>query len=279
MGYGQAMTQSYSARDFKAVALDVDGTITGPDHQVLERAKSAIRQLESRGIWPIILTGRRSAAVFDLAADCGLQRPMVSNNGATIIHTGTGETLDVKTLPRQIVDEVIEVGRDLNLGVCYWTVEHILVLERAAEIADLEQMAGDNATLTTFDEVPLDNLIKLNFFGPAERLDKVQPFLERNLPVMRRSAVRFFESATPGATKLEGLRFCLDDLGVGLHETVGVADGENDLEFISGVRLGVATANAYPRLKERADLEIGESAADATAIFLEELFELDPWQG
>lgn len=272
------MTLAYSADDFKAVALDVDGTITGPDHQVLERAKAAIRQLEERGIWPVILTGRRSAAVFELAADCGLSRPMVSNNGATIIHTGTGETLEVRRIPREIVDEVIAMGRELELGMCFWTVDHILVLERDSdEIADLEAMAGDLTTLTTFDAIPLEDLIKINFYGPKARLDEVQPHVEQHLPVMRRSALHFFESATPGATKLEGLRYCLDRLGVGLHETIGFADGENDLEFIADVKLGVATANAYPRLKQAADIEIGESAEDATAIFLEDFFELEPW--
>lgn len=273
------MTKAFSAADFKAVALDVDGTITGHDHEVRERAKAAIRQLDARGVPTIILTGRRSSAVMRLAADCGLRGPMVSNNGATVIDTGTGETLVTKYVPRSMTDEVMTVARELDLGLGFWSLEAIMVLEDQPELDELRAMTGDEPKVTPLDQVPMDDLIKLNLIGPQARLDEVQPYITEHLPVMRRSAMRFFESATPGATKLEGLSYCLDRLGIGLDETLGIADGENDIEFIERVQLGVATANAYPRLKEVADIEIGQSAEDATGIFLEELFGLDPWRG
>jgi len=56
-----------------------------------------------------------------------------------------------------------------------------------------------------------------------------------------------------GVNKATGLRVALDDMGLSLHNTVGIGDAENDHAFLSACECGVAVANALPSLKERAD--------------------------
>ncbi|WP_028708777.1 HAD family hydrolase [Propionicicella superfundia] len=262
----------FDSSDFRAVALDVDGTLTDHTHQVRPRAIRAIRWLESRGIPVIILTGRRSNLVLDLARECGIARPMVSDNGSVILDTGTGEIIEQRFAPPELRDAAFELADRFGLGRAVWTPDGIYSerLDHYTEI--LGEMAGESVQVGDLHSLPTDRIYKLNLYGSKERLDEVQPYIEAHHPAVRRSAVVFFETATPGATKWEGLLHCLAHLGIDSAQTVGIADGENDLDFIEGVGLGVAVANAYPRLKDVADIEIGPADEDGTAIFLEEFF-------
>ncbi len=265
------MTQ-FDASQFRAVALDVDGTITDETHQVRPRAIEAIRWLESIGVPVIIVTGRRSNLVFDLARACGIARPMVSDNGSVILDTATGQIIEQRFAPPTLRDEIAALADRFDIGLAIWGPDGIYAAQTSKYTDVLSAMAGQDVTAVDLDTVSVDRIYKLNLFGPKERLDEIQPYIEENYPVLRRSAPLFFETAAPGATKWEGLLTCLDHVGVTPEQVVGVADGENDLDFIAGVGLGVAVANAYPRLKELADLEIGRADEDGTADFLEDFF-------
>jgi HAD superfamily hydrolase (TIGR01484 family) len=56
-----------------------------------------------------------------------------------------------------------------------------------------------------------------------------------------------------GVSKATGLSAATEELGLSLHNVVGVGDAENDHAFLSLCECSVAVANALPALKERAD--------------------------
>jgi len=56
-----------------------------------------------------------------------------------------------------------------------------------------------------------------------------------------------------GINKRTGLCAALEELGLSLHNVVGIGDAENDHAFLSACECGVAVANALPSLKDRAD--------------------------
>jgi len=57
-----------------------------------------------------------------------------------------------------------------------------------------------------------------------------------------------------GINKQTGLCAALEELGLSVHNVVGIGDAENDHAFLSACECGVAVANALPSLKDRADL-------------------------
>lgn len=52
--------------------------------------------------------------------------------------------------------------------------------------------------------------------------------------------------------KMTGLAIALKQLGLSLHNVIGIGDAENDHTFLSTVGLGVAVANAYDAVKQSA---------------------------
>lgn len=55
-----------------------------------------------------------------------------------------------------------------------------------------------------------------------------------------------------GVNKATGLAAALKELGLSIHNVIGVGDAENDHAFLRTVGLGVAVANAYESVKETA---------------------------
>jgi hydroxymethylpyrimidine pyrophosphatase-like HAD family hydrolase len=56
-----------------------------------------------------------------------------------------------------------------------------------------------------------------------------------------------------GTNKATGLKFALAELGLSLHNVVGVGDAENDHAFLAISECGAAVGNALPALKARSD--------------------------
>jgi HAD superfamily hydrolase (TIGR01484 family) len=57
-----------------------------------------------------------------------------------------------------------------------------------------------------------------------------------------------------GVTKASGLKSALNEVGLSLHNVVGVGDAENDHAFLALCEFSVAVANAIDALKNRVDL-------------------------
>ncbi|MDY6939818.1 MAG: HAD family hydrolase [Cyanobacteriota bacterium] len=56
-----------------------------------------------------------------------------------------------------------------------------------------------------------------------------------------------------GVTKASGLKEALVELNLAPQQVVGVGDAQNDLALLAGSGLGVAVANAIPKVKQQAD--------------------------
>jgi hydroxymethylpyrimidine pyrophosphatase-like HAD family hydrolase len=84
-----------------------------------------------------------------------------------------------------------------------------------------------------------------------------------------------------GVNKATGLRTAIEELGLSLHNTIGVGDAENDRAFLSICECSAAVANALPALREAADIVTdagnGEGVVQlADSLLLNDLAEAAP---
>ena len=97
----------------KAVILDLDGTIIGPDEQIRPAVLSAVGRLA--GKVPVsIATGRESKDVVSYARRLGLTAPQVCDGGATILDPQSEEILWRDPLGPENSRKVIESLRSLG---------------------------------------------------------------------------------------------------------------------------------------------------------------------
>jgi hydroxymethylpyrimidine pyrophosphatase-like HAD family hydrolase len=78
-----------------------------------------------------------------------------------------------------------------------------------------------------------------------------------------------------GVNKGTGLLSAIAELGISPHNAIGIGDAENDHALLAACEIGVATGNALPVLKERADLVLQGRNGAGVVELLERLLATD----
>ncbi|HET8783990.1 MAG TPA: HAD hydrolase family protein, partial [Candidatus Limnocylindrales bacterium] len=60
----------------RLIALDIDGTIIGDDHEIAERTSAAVRGAMERDVAVSLVTGRMVSSAMRFARDLGLTGPI-----------------------------------------------------------------------------------------------------------------------------------------------------------------------------------------------------------
>ena len=77
----------------RALAVDIDGTLTDENKKLNNRAVASLRRLEEAGIMVILATGNVRAITYGLWRFIGLSGPMVCENGGVVWHPDWDEPI------------------------------------------------------------------------------------------------------------------------------------------------------------------------------------------
>lgn len=180
---------------------------------VSESTIAALNRLRSSGRKLILVTGRRLPDLLEAFANIDLFDIAVVENGAVLYRPDSKQEVVLATAPHPAFVELLR-----NRGVEPLAVGHVVV-----------------ATIDTHKQTVL---------GAIEELG-----LELQI-VFNKGAVMVLPA---GVNKATGLAAALDELGLSLHNVVGVGDAENDHAFLTACECGVAVHNALGSLMEQAD--------------------------
>jgi len=84
-----------------------------------------------------------------------------------------------------------------------------------------------------------------------------------------RTTSHFLEFLKEGTSKFNALKIILNELGIGLKAVVAFGDQENDRELVKEAGIGVAVANASPKIKKVADYVTTSNDRDGVATFIQ----------
>jgi phosphoglycolate phosphatase (TIGR01487 family) len=215
----------------KAVAVDVDGTITDGRRRLCCSAMESLRSAEEKGIPVIIVTGNILPVTKTLSIFMGTSGGLVAENGG-VIESPQG---------RKILGDIEKCQRAYEFLKTKYALEKVdFSQERVSEIAFYRTLPVEliKDALKDFDVKIYDTKFALHITDPA--VDKGS------------SLVRVAE-----------------DMNIRPEEILAIGDSENDLEFLKVAGLKVAVANANPELKARADYVTEKSYGDGVKEALE----------
>ncbi len=97
------------------IAIDIDGTLLGPDGQVSERNRAALHRAERAGVEIVIATGRRHAYAMRVlrSLDLPAHRIVISSNG-TVLRTVGAELVHRTPMPLRTVRWLAELLGDFR---------------------------------------------------------------------------------------------------------------------------------------------------------------------
>ena len=199
----------------KAIALDVDGTITDEKRILCTSSLEAIRESEERGIPVILVTGNILCSTRTISILLGTSGGLVAENGG-VIKSSKGKYI---------------LG---DIRKCQKAFEFLKSRFQIKKVEYSEQRVSEIAIERDVDVEILKESLK-------------------NFNVRLYDTKFAIHITDPSVNKGSSLICLAQDLGVRPKEIMAVGDSENDLEFLEVAGIKVAVANADHELKSLAD--------------------------
>jgi Cof subfamily protein (haloacid dehalogenase superfamily) len=257
----------------------MDGTLLRNDKTISARTVRAVQRFEEAGGRFTIATGRGVAAMERYIRQLQTRTPLLLLNGCLGYDPVTGADIFRHELARPVLEAVwpILLGHKLDLVV--HGPRSGMILGMNETIA--EHLVHDGITVV---EVPgmtpanLSSVVKILTIGDPPTLDHAEAALiNAGIPLhLVRSNAQYLEVLPAAGGKGRGLTTLLGHLNIPVAESLAVGDYLNDLEIVQTAGLGVAMANAHPRLKAVAGWETLSNMEDGVAAMLEALVEGRP---
>ena len=258
----------------RLVALDLDGTLVGPDLTIRPRVLDSIVKARERGAAITIVTGRMFAAARPYAVTLGITGTIVCYQGAAIFDVASGAVVRETPVRQDVTREALDWAHANGVHVqCY--ADDRLYLEsinrfskRYTDLARVEPTLVPSLR-EAFAERPS---IKIVFVDDPDRSAEHLVALKAlfgDRAYLTRSHVDFVEILDPRVNKGEALGFVAERYGVPLDATLAVGDAWNDLPLLDAAGIGVAMGSGPPELLARADAVVADVAHDGVAEAIE----------
>lgn len=261
---------------FRAIALDLDGTLTNHDKVVTPKTREALLEAESKGAIIILASGRPTYGIEPVAECLELDKRggyILSYNGGNIVNAKTGEKLFTQFLPAEVLPLLYMYAKEHNHALLGYASNEIIT-----EMPD-DPYVKEESRINKMNIRKVDFLLdalephptKLLMTGDPKDMLKAEnelvELLSNKMDIFR-SAPFFLELVPKGIDKAQSLLRLLEKINLTPADLIAFGDGYNDLSMLKLAGIGVAMANAAPEVRADADYVTLSNEEDGVAAAL-----------
>jgi len=202
--------------EIKAVAIDIDGTITTEDRKIPPKSVEAIQELEAGGISVVLASGNVLPIAYGLAQYLGTSGPIVAENGGVVCYQRNIEVLHEIDRAMMAYKKIEEMEGVERLFTDRWRVSEV-GLKRIAKVDEIKQK---------IEGLPVD-LVTTGY------------------------AIHIMEK---GMNKMQGLKKAAELMDIDVENILAIGDSYNDIEMLEGCGISGVPANAPMDVKKVADI-------------------------
>jgi Cof subfamily protein (haloacid dehalogenase superfamily) len=250
----------------RLVLSDLDDSFLARDKSLPSCNLAALDALDRHGVCFVPCTGRPVAGIPDVLLHHPATRYAVGSNGGVVIDARSGQVLHRSTMPLDVVVDVYERVRELNVTFDVFVAGHVL-----AEQARYDAMSDfgiDKANLDTIRSLREPSAVAIPeqlaaydgaekvtmYWGDAASRDEAYAVLHEFPQIgVTTSHPRNFEFMAAGTSKGSALRWICADMGCDPRDAVAFGDSANDIDMLRAAGDGVAVDNAGEDVKAAAD--------------------------
>lgn len=199
----------------RAIAVDIDGTITDSSRKLCISALRALRGAERKGLPVIIVTGNVLCFAMATSVLIGTSGGVVAENGGVIYSDGDIRVLGDIEKAETAYNHLREIHPVRKVQFSDLRLSEVAITRKIPVQAIRDALGG-------FDVEVYDT-------GFAVHL------------------------TDPNVNKGSSLKLVAESMGIEMSDIMAIGDSENDIEFLERAGLSVAVANAAPELREMAD--------------------------
>lgn len=264
---------------YDILAVDIDGTLVDHTGKVHPRSIAAIAHARAAGMTVVLCTGRALIECRTVIAAIQQTDPVIVSGGSIVSDPVSGKTLERFSMERPLVDRITAhllkhnhaalllkdshaTGYDYTVisprgpealdPASRWWFDHMGVTCRFATSIDLDEHPEHTVRVGAYSaNTPVDALAtELHELFFTEVM--LQHFTGVLLPQERRDqgieSVHIIELFNPLADKWQALSRLAQRMNIPLSRTAAIGDQTNDLTMIQNAGLGIAMANANPKV-------------------------------
>ncbi|MBT0727379.1 sugar-phosphatase [Rosenbergiella australiborealis] len=258
----------------KMIALDMDGTLLNPQHEITAAVKSAIEDAKAQGILVVLASGRPYIGMEKFIAELGLNTPgqyCISYNGGLVQRAEDGQPILETTLGMDDYHFFEQLAQ--RLGVHFQALDKQYLYTPNKDISRYtvheSEITGIPLRYRGVDEMQANaRFPKLMIVDEPELLDNAISQLPPELfdrYTLVKSASHYLEILDKRVSKGNSVRHLAEQLGISAQEVLAVGDHENDLTMLAWAGYGVAMGNAIDAVKEQASYHTASNQEDGVA--------------
>ena len=267
---------------YKAVFIDIDGTLLKSDHSISEATFDIIQKLKEKNILVILVSARPLSGILPIVIETGLLNyPVASLNGAYIATNGKimfDSIIDVAT-----IIQVHEKLQQYNATLIYYGQSQCFSESRNISTDNEQKITSIAITIQPF----IDTLKywKYSNTGPNKLLviaeaavtNEIQYNLKQqfiNHLNIYTSKPTYLEVMNIEASKINAVRLLIHRYNIKREETIAIGDNFNDKEMIAFAGTGIAMGNAPDEVKAVANYITDTNNKDGISKALRKFMDL-----
>lgn len=239
----------------KMFVTDIDGTLLMPGKKISAKNIEAVQKMAAAGVKVVIATGRMYCAALPIAAQLGVDVPIISYNGA-LIKSSAGEIINAQYLDTAIFLKLIDFFEERGWQIQSYSGDVLYVPKRTDNTRFYEELLNVEAHEVGWDglrgranDIPKLLSVSDNADETNLKMSAVKEVFGGQIEITR-SAPRFCEFMSLGVSKASAIKILAEKFGIDNGEILAIGDSDNDLPMITSVGCGVAMGNAVPSVLE-----------------------------
>lgn len=244
--------------DYKIVFFDVDGTITHhEDGSISAKTKEAIQALKNKGLKVVAATGRPFSMCKEIR-ELGIDT-FITANGAYIKHQDL--VLHKVPMDQNYIKEVHDFSNKENHALSFYTEDFSMNgIKDKTVMEALKQTLSLNEYPAINEQIFQEEVYLMCLFANDEMVEKYH----KRFPHLsfRRWHPYVLNVLQEDVSKSLAILKVLEHFGIDQSEAIAFGDGENDIDMLELVALGIAMGNGSENLKSVADFVTKKSSED-----------------
>lgn len=267
----------------RLLAVDLDGTLLGPDKRISPGDAGALRLAAAAGTAVLVATGRGLRSARPILEALPVPAYAALHNGALVLDPAGAELWRVPLPPHAVAAALPPIRRSGLHPMLYagaaggGNAAMKLVLEPAARRSRYTQvyLGTKNAILELVPDVAAARrrgVLGIVSFGTRSAVLAAAAAVAPLHGLVRSwwnpapdPAVDLFEVVAPGGAKGGALRRLTERLGLTPRQVVAIGDNTNDLDMLRYAGTAVAMANATPEVRAAAHFVTADNAGGGVA--------------
>ena len=263
---------------FKMFVTDVDDTLLNDNHEITERNKEAIMDMQRQGVTFVLASGRPTEAITNIAKELELDKYngyIAGYNGGEILDVKSGEIISRDKLTREELLGIYEETKDIDLKFITYKNKSILGKENDEYVNEEVRLTGfDFIEFYDLKDVEFDEVIKCMLVGNSKIVSETREILEpryKGKYYVTISKPIFLEITNKNISKGNAVKKISEKLGISLEEVAAIGDSFNDVSMLEIAGFSATVENGNPEIKKMVKFISSSNNEDGIANFVEEM--------